>query len=154
MSPGASSASLAPSRARGSGGQHRVHAPQLLRLLVHCIDDALVTMSDVHGHQLAVEVEEPPAVGRACSSPGVLIGSGSTAPCADHSKIVCFFERSTMSWAERGEVAVGADMMEGTVSPDQSGCQSAEATVLRGVAAAGRARPTELFEPPSPCDRC
>src|SRR3990172_1909866 len=45
------------------GGEGRLEVLELERLLVDGVDDATVTVADVHRHQLAVEVEDPAALG-------------------------------------------------------------------------------------------
>jgi hypothetical protein len=57
-----------------------------LRLLADGLDDALVAVSDVDGHELAVEVDEALAFRRVEVNPLALAtGMGSTFDCADHS---------------------------------------------------------------------
>src|SRR5258708_14866429 len=46
------------------GGHKRIRVRQHLRLLVNRVDDALVAVTDVDAHQLAVEVDETLALGR------------------------------------------------------------------------------------------
>ena len=64
MSPGASSASLAPSRARGSCAMNGLAYASCSACSLDRPHHALVPVADVHAHQLRVEVQVARAVGR------------------------------------------------------------------------------------------
>ena len=79
-------------------GEDRNGVLELRRLLVDRLDHPRVPVADVHAHQLAVEVEEPLALGRAeADALGPSMGIGSSLLWADHEKNVWARLRATIS---------------------------------------------------------
>ena len=71
---------------------------ELLRLLGDRVDDPPVAVADVHGHQLAVEVEDPPALGRVqVDALGMIDRDRVERTWTDHEKKVCARFRATIS---------------------------------------------------------
>ena len=64
MSPGQDLGQLGAEAGADLGGERRLDELELRGLLGDRVDDALVAVADVHGHQLAVEVQDPLALGR------------------------------------------------------------------------------------------
>ena len=81
------------------GDERRLDELQPGGLLDDGVDDPLVAVTDVHRHQLAVEIENARCL-PACTARRPRHDrrrSGSTAPCTDHEKNVCSFDNRAIS---------------------------------------------------------